>query len=276
MPRCRVALCARASMSAGTPSPAGFSAAETCYPSWSSGYAELDGRERCRRLRGTVRVARGGRSPSPSSELLERRSEAVHAHVHEVPPPQGLLRRVSPRRSQCTGTVGSDKEHPDLLPSPVVQCPSPLHEPGLTSEPARELKEVAQCLPFVAAGRFLEESIEVQLIPLAPQHEGQHTSYGGVAVRERQGFGYDLLERRKAPLRLRRTQGGAEGRQPAPYPLVAIHTLARLGTTRGGSKVPEQCSVGMVRRCAVHKRGPGAFGAREAGFSHRVEFAVRR
>jgi hypothetical protein len=172
--------------------------------------------------------------------------------------------------------VGSGKEHPDLLPSPVSQRPSPIDETGLASELARELKEVTQRLPFVATGRFLEEAIEVQFIPLAPQHEGQHTSDGGVAVGERQGFGHDLLDRRKAPLRPGRAERGAEGRQPGPYLSIVMRVLARLGIVRGGSKVPQQGRVAMVRRCAVHKRGPRAFGTRQAGFSHRVELAVRR
>ena len=58
------------------------------------------------------------------------------------------------------------KEHPDPLPALVVQRASRLHEPGLAPELASEFKEVAKRLLFVAARRFLEEAIEVQLVAL--------------------------------------------------------------------------------------------------------------
>jgi hypothetical protein len=155
-----------------------------------------------------------------------------------------------------------------------MQRASRLHEPRLAPERAGEFKEIAQRLPFVAARRFLEEAIEVQSVALAPQHEREDTGDRRIAVRKRQGFADDLLDRWDGPLRLGRAERSTDAGEPSPYLLIVISALLRFGIARSGSKVPQQFGMAMVSRCTVDERSPLAFRTRETRRSHCIQLAV--
>ena len=68
-----------------------------------------------------------------------------------------------------------------------------MDESPLVPESPGELKETAERLALVAAGRLTAQPIKVKAMPLPPQHERQNAGNGCIAVRERQRLRESLL-----------------------------------------------------------------------------------